>query len=296
MSHRNVVLLVLLSVVLLPGCAQKNWQPHWQEPGLLAASPPAASASTDLLYTEAMELYQRAGDHAGVLAAIQAMERVLATDPDHRGALADLANLHILLGTAYTSGQEEKNAHFHRAMQLCEWSMYQNPRFRAEIEAGKMPWEAASVLQAEDAPAMLFWVTALQYEFKEGMTLAEKIVNVGWLQHSLAFLHRIREAAPEFGNGAVEFAFSISYSALPSWMGGDTGLGGKYLEQSLTRGQGYLLPTWGKGKYFHQVTGDIASARKDLQWVAAQSPDAFKDAYPWRMHFISDAKVQMESL
>lgn len=291
MPIQNRVLVVLLSLFILTGCGKKNWHSSWQEAGQATGSNQGA-----LLYAEAREKLERAADLESIMASMESMQRVLAADPAHREALAYLGNLHILLGTAYTVDQDEKISHFRQAMKYCELSMYINRQFREAVNGGKKPWEASYTLQSVDAPAMLFWVTALQYEFKEGMTLPEKIINVGWLQYGVTFLERIEKVAPEFGNGAVEFAYSICYLALPSLLGGDTSLGKTYLEKSIAKGKGYLLPTWGKGKYFHQVTGDLESARKDLLWVASQKPEDYKDLYPWRMHFITDAKVQLDSL
>lgn len=291
MSIQNSVLVVLLSLFMLSGCGKKNWQASWQEAGQATGS-----NQGELLYAEAREKLEKAADLETIMASMESMQRVLAADPTHREALAYLGNLHILLGTAYTVEREDKIAHFRQATKYCELSMYVNPQFREAVNGGKKPWEASHTLQSADAPAMLFWVTAVQYEFKEGMRLPAKIINVGWLQYCIAFLDRIEQVAPEFGNGAVEFAFSICYSALPSLLGGDIGLGKTYLEKSIAKGKGYLLPTWGKGKYFYQVTGDLESARKDLLWVASRKPEDYKDLYPWRMHFIADAKVQLDSL
>ncbi len=291
MSIKTAVVVVLLSVFMLSGCGTKNWHSSWHEAG-------QASGATQVepLYAKARKRLEQAADLAGIRASMESLQLVVAAEPAHREALAYLGNIHILLGTAYTVNKEEKIAHFHQAMKFCELSMYVNPQFRAAVRDGKTPWEASLTLQAEDAPAMLFWVTALQYEFKEGMTLPEKIVNVGWLKHGITFLDRIKQVAPEYGNGAVEFAYSICYLALPSLLGGDNDLGKDYLEQSLAKGKGYLLPTWGKGKYFHQVTGDLKSARNDLLWVASQKPEDYQDLYPWRIYFINDARLQLRSL
>jgi hypothetical protein len=291
MPVKKAVLPVLISLVLFSGCGKKHWEPSWQEAGPLTTTAPA-----DQLYAKAWEKFQQAADRAGVMATLEAMQQVLAATPSHREALAYLGNLHILIGTAYTVDREEKIAHFRRAIKYCERSMYVNPQFRAAVERGKKPWEAATTLQAEDAPAMLFWVVALQYEFKEGMTLPAKITNVGWMKYGISFLDRISQVAPDFGNGAVEFAYSICYSALPFFLGGDTDLGKVYLEKSIDKGKGYLLPRWGRGKYFHQVTGDRKSARQDLEWVASQKPEACNDPYPWRIHFITDAGAELDAL
>lgn len=291
MPRRMSVLVVIVLIFMLSGCGKKNWHSSWQEAGQATGS-----REGELLYAEARIQLDQAADLESIMTSMESMQRVLAAEPMHRQALAYLGNLHILLGTAYTVDREEKIAHFRQAMKYCELSMYVNRQFREAVMDGQKPWEVSQTLQAEDAPAMLFWVTALQYEFKEGMTLPEKIINVGWLQHGIIFLDRINQVAPDFGNGAVEFAYSICYLALPKLLGGDSNLGKTYLEKSLIKGKGYLLPTWGKGKYFYQVTGDLKSARKDLLWVASQKPEDYKDLYPWRIHFITDAKLQLDTL
>lgn len=288
---KNVMLTVLISFVMLSGCGKKYWEPSWREAKFMTAQAPVA-----LLYAEARAKIEQATDPKGVVSAMEAMQRVLAANPSHREALAYLGNLHILFGTAYTVDRKEKISHFRLAMKYCELSMYVNPQFRAAVDRGKKPWEAAHTLQADDAPAMLFWVIALQYEFKEGMTMPAKITNVGWMKRGIVFLDKIVQVAPEFGNGAVEFAYSICYGALPFFLGGDTDIAKVYMENSINKGKGYLLPRWGRGKYFHQVTGDIESALEDLHWVASQNPEDVKDLYPWRMHFITDARSQLEDL
>ena len=286
----KVILTILISLVVLSGCGKKYWTPSWREAERLTASSPA-----NLLYTAAWEKIEQAADQKGVMAAMAAMQRVLAAAPSHREALAYLGNLHILFGTAYTDDREEKITHFRLAMKYCELSMYVNPQFRAAVDGGKKPWEAVHTLQAEDAPAMLFWVIALQYEFKEGMTMPAKITNVVWMKYAIVFLDKIVHVAPEYGNGAVEFAYSICYGVLPFFLGGDTDMAKVYMEKSIDRGKGYLLPRWGRGRYFHQVTGDIESARQDLSWVARQKPEDFNDLYPWRIHFITDAGAQLDT-
>ena len=285
------VMMILISIAVLSGCGKKSWEPSWPEARQLKST-----ERTNQLNAEAWEKINQAADLKGVTEAMEEMQKVLAVDPAHREALAYLGNLHILLGTAYTVDRKEKNTHFQQAMKYCELSMYGNPDFRELVDEGKKPWEAAHTLKAEDAPAMLFWVIAMQYEFKEGMTMSAKIINLKWMKYGIAFLDRIVQVAPEFGNGGVEFAYTISYGVLPSLLGGDKELALDYMEKSINRGKGYLLPRWGKGKYLHQATGDIKTARQDLNWVASQKPEDFKDLYPWRIHFISDARVQLDEL
>jgi len=225
-----------------------------------------------------------------------AYRAVLKADPGNCEALTDLANQYILLGTAYTRERSQKSRLFQKAMQYCELAMYTNPAFRREADLGKKPWEAADSLLAEDAPAMFFWVTALQFEFKEVMTLPSKMINVGWMQYGIIFLDRIKKVAPDFGHGAVEFAYTICYCALPSRQGGDDLKCRQYMSDAVNQSSGYLLARWGRGKYFHQLKGDITSSRQDLQWVVEQDIAAAKDVYPWRVYFKEDAASQLSLL
>jgi hypothetical protein len=243
-----------------------------------------------LLQAEAATAFAAADDAAGVDAALAACDRVLAIDPGNYRALVDAATLAILRGTAYTTKASQKSEYFARAMRYAEQAMYTNPAFRARVDAGATPWEAADTLGAGEVEAMFFWVTALQYEFKEGMSLPSKVVNLVWLQRSLIFLDRIEAVAPEFGGGAVAFAKVICYVALPQSRGGSKAKGEAYMQQAVAKGDGWLLPRWGRGKYYYPIRGDKEEARQDLAWVAAQPLDQYRDPYPWRVHFRDDAR------
>ncbi|BHH82289.1 TRAP transporter TatT component family protein [Desulforhopalus sp. 52FAK] len=291
MSFKSPIWVLGLLILLLAGCGKKSWHPSWEEAGQITGSDQG-----EQLYLQARTKIDVSADYESILASMELLQHVLTVEPMHRAALAYLGNLHILLGTAYTVDRAEKTAHFRQAMKYCELSMYTNPEFGQAVNKGLEPWNAVGTLQQQDAEAMLFWVIALQYEFKEGMTMPMKIINVGWLKHAIAFLDRIALVAPDFGNGAVEFAYSICYFALPKIFGGDNEVAEMYMERSISEGKGYLLPRWGKGKYYHQVSGNQKTADKELQWVARQKTEDFNDLFPWRVHFITDAKLQIDAL
>ena len=207
--------LILCCLLILAGCA-KSWRPAWQY--CLAPSP---SAESEKLLTTAQVLYDQAEDWQGLIKSMDAYRAVLQSDPGNAEALAFLANQHILLGTAYERNRGKKAEHFTKALTYAEYAMYTNGAFKKAVDDGKTPWEAAETLEADDAPAMLFWVTALQYEFKEGMGLIGKVSNIRWMQHALTFLDRIKTVAPNYGDGSVEFAYAICYCIIPESMGGD---------------------------------------------------------------------------
>jgi hypothetical protein len=285
MKVLNGIVILLGVTLLLNGCAM-SWRAAWEEPaaGLLAKHVP------DVPRPEAAALFETARDGESLQRAIAAYRDLNLAEPGDYQILTRLSTMYILLGTAYTDSRREKSQSFHQAMVYAERAMYTNPDFRVQVDSGCKPWEAAGTLTGAEAEAMFFWVTALQYDFKEGMTLPGKIVNLVWLKRSLVFLKQIETVAPDFGGGAVEFAQVICFYALPTWWGGSKSLGEEYMRRAVERGEGWLLPRWARGKYFYPIRGDDVLARQDLEWVASRDPQGFRDASPWRIHFQDDAR------
>lgn len=283
--------LIVACVTLTTGCLSKSWKPSWA----LAGTPKPSEEATQLLET-AREKFAHAGDAVKLFESMDAYRAVIKSDPGNVEALAYLGNQYILLGTAYTTSRSDKKRYFREAMRYTELAMYTNPEFKKEVDAGKKPWEAAHTLTAKEVQAMLFWVTALQYDFKEGMSLPAKIVNIGWMHHCITFLDQIKKVDPEFGHGAVEFAYTICYCALPGFKGGDKDKGIAYMKEAVEKSKGYLLPRWGRGKYYHQVTGEKETSRADLRWLLKQKLEDYQDPYPWRVHFLQDAQIQLADL
>lgn len=281
---RYATLVLIISALLLGGCAMQ-WKPAWQPQERTPKTDPTLQplVAAEALFNEAQTKQQ-------LEKSINAYELILTTHPNNYTVLQTLSTQYILLGTAYTIGSKEKSQCFKQAMRYAEWAMYTNPEFRHRIEQGETPWAASSALTANEAEAMLFWVTALQYEFKEGMNLYSKIININWLKRALIILERIETVAPQFGGGAVEFAKAICYYALPSSKGGDKTKGDIAMQQAVARNDNWLLPRWAMGKYYHPIRGEHHKAQRELTWVARQDLNQFIDPFPWRVHFRENAQ------
>lgn len=284
MNRSSVFIFSLLFVSLLGGCAF-NREPVWKQAGS-----DRQTERTDVLFAAARNCFSTAADGVAVNSCIAMQETVLQDNPGHYQARVYAATLYILKGTAYSDSSSEKSAAFNQAMNHAELAMYTNPNFKAQVDAGRQPWEAADTLGAAEVEAMFFWVTALQYEFKEGMSLPAKVINVDWMQHALTFLDRIEKVAPDFGGGGVEFGKVICYLVLPKSKGGSDERGDEFMKKALARGDGWLLPRWAHGKYYLPMRGQKQAAAAELGWVAAQDLTKYRDPYPWRVHFQDDAR------
>ena len=186
MRKFNVLFINLLIVIFLMSCSLKL-QPVWQE----SASDKPTNKSIKKL-KEAKELFLKSVDAYSLKISINTFESVLDENPGDYEALALLSTQYILFGTAYTDNIREKSALFQKAMKFAELAMYSNLEFKKRVAIGIAPWDATDALGERELRAMYFWVIALQYEFKEVMSLPEKIVNVGWLQKGLVFLNLLK--------------------------------------------------------------------------------------------------------
>jgi tetratricopeptide (TPR) repeat protein len=281
--------IFVICLTAISGCALKY------NSAVMEANDNMPTPQSKSLLAKAQLLYAQTNDMGSLKVSMDAYQAVLSRNPGDYEALVQLSNQYILLGTAYTQKRKDKSANFHKAMRFAELAMYNNPAFKDHIKDGKNPWEAAGELGKQETEAMFYWVTALQYEFKEGMTLAGKIRNVQWLKNAIIFLDQIEKVNPEFGGGAVEFAKGICYYVLPKSKGGSKKIGEDYLQKAVAKGKDRLLPRWGRAKYFYEVTGNDEKAFEDLSWVAAQDLKSFEDPYPWRVYFQKDAQALLLS-
>lgn len=279
--------LICFSLSLIAGCAMS-----WKS-AVYQAQDDFPTTDSHQKRVRANSLYDQVNDLSSLVAAVEAYQDVLKINPGDYKALVQLSNLHILMGTAYRRSRADKSLQFKKAMHYAELAMYTNASFKARVRQGVKPWQAADLLGKEETEAMFFWVTALHYEFKESMNLAEKIRNVQWLGKGLVFLDRIEEADPEFGGGAVEFAKFITYYVLPKSKGGSKAKGEAYLHRAVAKSKRRLMPRWGRAKYYYERTGNESAAQEDMQWVVSREPQMVDDPYPWRVYFQKDAAAYL---
>lgn len=284
MNRFTLLVTALLIANSLTGCALK-FEPVWHQ-----AADNKPTTTSKGLSVQARLLFSQADDANSLNSSIAAFESVLEENPGDYETLSLLSTQFILLGAAYTQGKSNKSQLFQKAMKYSELAMHTNLEFRNLVANGTAIWDAADALGKKESSAMLFWVTALQYQFKEGMSLPGKIANVGLLQKGLVFLNRIEKVDPDFGGGAVEFGKVICYYALPKTKGGSKNKGDAYMKKAVAKYSNWLLPRWARGKYYYVIKGEAENSRQDLEWVAKQDLSQYQDPYPWRVYFQENSR------
>jgi hypothetical protein len=284
-----IIIYVLAVAFFLSGCM--SWQPDWDR-----SVSPAAGKDVSPLLEQADQLLLTTDSRSELLATIYAFESVLEADVANINALTNLGHLYILLGAAYTTDRSEKIEHYQTARRYNEWAMYTNPSFQARVDGGEKPWEVCEVLTQREVPAMFYWVTAVMYHFKEGMSLPGKVVNKKWVEWCGVFLHRIEDIDPEWGGGGVQFSLALYYGILPKALGGDRNRSDVYLARSIEIGPNWLINRWGRAKYFHVRDGNQLEFEKDLQWVIAQDIQRAGGIYPWKVYFQRDANEMLAAV
>jgi hypothetical protein len=281
--------LGVLLMASLGGCM--TWRPP-PAPDLDRPAAPDGQARLEA----AQDLSARAEDHEGLAAAMEAHRAVLAGDPGNYAALTALGHQSILMGAAYTPDAAGQVARYRKAMAYCEQAMLTHPGFRRRLAAGQPPWEACRELSLREMDAMLFWCTAVLYAFKDTMTFPQQVLNVRWIQRLGPFLDRMEALDRRWGGGAVDFTRSLYYGILPAALGGDPAASRERLEAAVGLGEGWLLPRWGRAKYFHVRDGDWDGFRRDLEWVAAQDPERLQGPRAWNVYFQQDARRMLADM
>lgn len=281
-SSRSFLIMIVLS--FLSACAlERPLQPE-------TANDNVPTAASSALLNRAEACLGHADSVERLYACRDQYDSVLEINRGDYLALARLSTIYTLIGTAYTERRSARRDMFELAMDYAERAMLSNADFRSLVQTGVPLWEAVEVLDESEVEAMFYWVTALQYAFQEGMNLPERIINVRWLNNALLVLQHVEKVAPDFGGGSVGFGKAICYLVLPKSFGGNEEKGLEMMQKAVDENPETLLPRWGRAKYVYEIVKQPDKRQKELEWVASQDPDDFQDLYPWRVHFVDDAR------
>lgn len=275
---------VLLACPCLAGCM--SFRPEWN-PTRSGVLPESGVVEAELAL--AREASLKAVDVQGLRAAMAAYEKVLADDPRNYDALVTLADHSILMGTAYTKKRDAKRELYDRAMRLGERAMYTNPEFRRLADGGARPWEACGVLTEREMSAMMVWMTALLYNFKECMSSPVRVLNIRWMTHLDPMLDRMEQLDESWEEGAVPFTRAFYYFVVPRSLGGDRAKAGSSFARAVELGPNRLVIRWGRARFFDVLTKNREGFVEDLHWVGTRDPQTCSDTPAWKAYVKRDA-------
>ena len=285
----RALVALLLACPAMAGCL--SFRPEWNSTQPAAAT---ASRAGDADLALAREASQRAVDAESLRAAMAAYEKVLAEDPQNYDAIVTLADHAILMGTAYTEARDAKRKLYDRAMRLGERAMYTNPDFKSRADGGARPWEACSVLTEKEMAAMMVWMTALLYNFKECMSSPVRMFNIRWMTHLDPMLDRMEQLDESWEEGAVPFTRAFYDFVVPHSLGGDRAKAAGSFARAVELGPTRLVNRWGRARFFDVLTKNREGFVDDLQWVATRDPEACSDAPAWKAYVQRDAKALLQ--
>ncbi len=287
MKTRSAQTLLLLVLIVTFTADCMGWRPEWNR--VDTAGTRAAGGATKASLEQAREASQHAVTADALHAAMAAHELVLAQDAQNYASLVALADHSILLATAYTESRGAKREFYERAMRLAERAMYTNPDFKRLADGGARPWVACSVLTEREMGAMMAWMTALLYKFKECMSPPVRVVNVRWITRLDPILDRMEQIDEKWEGGAVPFTRAFYYFILPRSLGGDRELAASSFARAVELGPTRVLSRWGRAKFFHVLMKDRAGFVEDLEWVASRDVQGAPDPPAWSAYIQRDA-------
>lgn len=285
--------VVAIVVVGLSLSACMKWKPSWNPSDLSDPDPVAVSSSA---IEAAKSLSREAHDAETLQEAIDAWEAIRRADPSDSMALAAIADHSILMATAYTTRTTEKRALYETARAYSELGMYANPEFKALADQGLRPWEACHVLGPDEMQAMLGWMTAVLYNFKECMSGVARVFNIRWISRIDPMLNRMEEIDANWQDGAIPFNRGFYYFVLPGSLGGDKKQAAVEFARAVETGPDRLVFRWGRARFFRVVTKDREGFREDLEWVIEQGQRPTADPPPWAAYVREDARLLLEEI
>jgi hypothetical protein len=284
------VCAALLTALLLSGCSSPA------SPFLLPDENGGVRQVDSEGWQAARSTFDSAGDATSLKRAIEMLETLLSESAFEAPVLTALAEAHTLYGAAYADDRKVKSEHFQRARLLALSALATNPEFQTLISAGDTPGQASNALSPDDVPAMVIWVTATSYLFREGFSLWQRLRHFRQMGDVRTMMERALVLDPDYEAGVVPFSLAIYFIAAPGIAGGDLDTAQGLLDQAENTPGVSLLPSWGRAKYYYPARGRPEAARELLEWILAQNPAGLDSPYRWNVYIQDDARRMLGNL
>ena len=218
---RRLGLLSLFAAALtLNGCAT-------YQTGLKTTETAATSAAT---YEGAKAIWTaERGSAEGMQKAIDALEAVIAAEPENQEALILLARSYYFMADGYTTDPEAKSALFEKGVTTGERAMAADPAFKAKVESGTKPADAVTELQKDDQMA-IYWTASNLGKWARSKGFSTLVKYKGYVAKMMTHCLALDETA--FHAGPVRY-WGAFYAVAPSFAGGDLGKSKEMYDKAL---------------------------------------------------------------
>ena len=181
-------------------------------------------------------------------------------------------------------------------MVYAEGAMFTNPSFRQCIQLGEPTWDACRVLGVREMDAMLFWVNAVFYSYKDGQLPMGQVLNFRWVQRARQVMDHMTSIDPDWGGGVLHFTWGVYYLSIPESIGGDRKKSAEFFSKAIEVGPDRLLNRWGRAKYFYVKMKNPRGFREDLEWVLSRDVGQSPGNAAWNAFFVRDAKQMLDTM
>ncbi len=186
--------------------------------GLTGLEGPKAEASVSFDLAQTLWTNER-GTEDGLQKSIDALEKVIAAEPEHQEALILLSRAYYFMADAHKPTTEEKAPLFEKGVTLGERAMSADSAFKAQIEKGEKSADAVTALQKDDQMA-IYWTAANLGKWARGQGFSTLVKYKGYVAKLMTHCLALDETS--FYGGPVRY-WGAFYSVAPSFAGGDMG-------------------------------------------------------------------------
>jgi Tfp pilus assembly protein PilF len=278
---RSIAVATLItSLALLGAC--KTYQT-----GSTMAETSGAAAGDAVTLEAAMELWKERGTKEGLQRAIDALQAVVAAEPNNQDAMIATARAWYFMADGYTDTPEEKGPIFDKARDWGERAMLADAEYKARIDKGEKPAKAITALQQDDQMAIYWTASALgKWARIQGFSTLVKYKGyiAGMMEHCLGLDETV------FYSGPIRY-WATFYAVAPGFAGGDMTKSKEFYEKSIKMNPEYLATYVLFAEAYGRKAQDKELFKTNLQHVLDADVDATPELTP--EHIVEQKKARM---
>lgn len=267
----NFLKLVPLLCLLAIGCASRN--SGWEN---TTESVSISEAEVKTLKKEAMEFWNERVEQNKLEAALANFKRLHSANPNDLETLIYLTRGNYFLADSHLQDIEEKKKFYELAANYGEKAMATNPKFKAEVKAGKSVEESLDALTASEVPA-IYWTAASLGKWSKVSGIAAQLKYKTRIK---AMVSRVEKLQPDYFFGAPARYWGGFFALAPSFAGGDIKKSKVQFDKSLKMAPEYLGTKVLMADVYYTKVGDKKAFEQTLKDVLASHQDKHPEIGP----------------